>query len=207
MKTIDPLTSTIRATNPTSTSVTVNDLTFEPGQSRYVTFLWMRNHYGDPRSKQSMPSIVKIPGSDQSIAVQPRETELARVRTVWNVYAGGNSWEDIPALEFYLDDERIYTVYDDPTGTTTSPHTESEATFAAQQDRISKLEQTIDAILKATGVSRENLPFDLADPTANADDLDIPTDDSTASRTTSPFAHAEPVDALLMDENGEAQAL
>jgi len=195
MQVLDPISSTIRATNPTDETVTVGGIVFAPGASKYVTFLWMRNHYGDPRSIPDAPRIVKLPGSDQAMAVQPRQTELARVNTVWGMPHREGGWDSIPKLQFFTEDnERLVTPFEDPSGMSTSLHTESEATFAAQQDRIDKLEKTLDMVLKATGVSKENLPFDVDNPITE----DIPTDDSVTDKTTSPWNAAE---AIFIDDD------
>lgn len=191
--------STIRAHNSTDAPITVGQYTIQPGGNQYVSFLWMRNHYGDPRSKQDTPSVVKLPGTDQTVAVQARQSELARVNTVWGIPE--KFWQDIPPLEFYDDNgDRIVTVYDDPTGMSTTAHTDSESTFLAQQERIEKLETMLEMVLKATGTPKENLPFDLDEPEANAGDLDIPSDESITSHTTSPWESSAPIDALLMDD-------
>ncbi len=200
---LDP-NDTIRAYNDTDTPITVGAYTFAPGQSKFVSFLWMRNHYGDPRSIPSAPRILRLRDQDQSVAVQPRQTEVMRINCIWGIDADPTkTWADIPALQFFDEDNvRIITVFDDPSGESVTPHSTSEKTFIEQQDRIAKLEQTLDLVLKATGVAKENLPFDLDAPDED-DSSDIPTDESTTTRTTSPWESAEP-DTSLMEPGQKA---
>lgn len=191
--------STIIAYNPSDLTIDVVDTIFAPHQRRYVSFLWMRNHYGDPRSVQDMPRIVKLPNREP-LSVQARQVELRRVNDMWNIGSmeGLRKWSDIPVIEFYDEEgERILTVYDDPTGQHSSPSGQTIADAAADADRIARLEAQVADLARVAGIDRESLEAEL-DPAPDPSTPNIPTDDSTATRTTSPWAGADP--ALMVDE-------
>lgn len=181
----------VQAVNNTDEPIEWDGYTYQPGGKRMVPFLAMANSFGDPRSTIGAHQIFRAPDGTSGV-IPPREIQRGKIAVAWCAGSGPGysiTWEQIPKLEFYdVDGERIYTVYDDPTGDKIMPANASvehqrdlEATVRRQQRQINQL-------LTLQGLSVNDLPDDSEIP---PDLADIPADDSTASTTQSPWAHAE----------------
>lgn len=174
----------VKAINKTGATVDSAGVVFSPGQERIVSFSWMVNQYGDPRSVGDTPQIVRSTDGS-SMLIQSRDAERLKVNRFWNIGPPPlRQWTEIPPLEFYtLDGERLYTVFDDPTG----DHTAQAVTTVDEQQKmrstIADQQRQIQRLLEITGLTNEAIPTD-----------NLPQDDSTAPRTTSPWAHSEPLD-------------
>jgi len=186
----------IRAVNPSDETVDVAGVKFGPGAYKMMPFAWMVNHYGDPRSVLGKFQVWQTREGQQGV-VQPREMERMKINTMWNISPGGRAWEDVPYVEFYtVEDERIYTVYDDPFGEKVTPMTQTVDEAKQLKETVLRQQRQIDQLLAVSGLDRDALPAEPAAPP------DIPTDESTATSTTSPWAHSQDgVDALYVDED------
>lgn len=181
----------VQAVNNTDEPLEWDGYTYQPGARRMVPFLAMANSFGDPRSVNGTHQIFRSPDGTTGV-IPPREVQRGKVAVAWNAGSGPGysiSWDEIPTIEFYnVDGERIFTVYDDPTGDKIMP---ANASIEQQRDlekTIRRQQAQINQLLALQGLSESDLPDDSEIP---PDVLDIPSDDSSASTTQSPWAHAE----------------
>lgn len=178
----------VRATNPSDEYVDIVGTGFQPHQTRVVSFQWMTNQFGDPRSVQGSHQVVRA-ADGTSALIQSRESELLKVNRFWDVGPHNRTWEDIPHIEFEtMEGERIYTVYDDPTGSHVSLAQTTIDEQHALVETIRRQQQQIDKLLEISGLTREAIP------TTTHPETDIPEDDSTTNHTTSPWEASHPIE-------------
>ena len=181
----------VQASNNTDEPIEWDGYTYQPGARRMVPFLAMTNSFGDPRSVNGTHQIFRSPDGTTGV-IPPREIQRGKVAVAWNAGSGpGYSilWDEIPKLEFYnVDGERIFTVYDDPTGDKIMPANASVEHQRDLETTIRKQQRQINQLLALQGLDANDLPDDSEIP---PDLSDIPADDSSASTTQSPWAHAE----------------
>jgi hypothetical protein len=179
----------VKARNNSEHEVDVVGTKFKPFEMKVVTFPWMMNHFGDPRSILDQYQVIRMPNG-VTTGVAARQVEVGRVQRMWNIGSGPGLrvWEDIPKIEFStMDDERIFTAYDDPTGSHATAASTTVNDAAAQQEKIRTLERQVAQLLEISGLDDDALPVD--------DSANIPVDESTPDEhTTSPWAGAEPID-------------
>lgn len=185
----------VQAKNESDLEVDVVGTIFPPHAMKVVTFPWMMNHFGDPRSVRDSYQVIRLPNGT-TMGVAPRQVEVERVNRMWNCGAGDGmrAWADIPKITFYnMDGERIFTAYDDPGGTRSTVASTTIDEQAAQQSKIQTLERQVAQLLEISGLDKDALPSD-----------DIPTDDSLVTGTTSPWASSESI--ILDDEDVRSQS-
>lgn len=193
-------TDLVKAHNPSDSTVDVVGVKFPPHSMKVVTFAWMMNHYGDPRSIRDNYQVVRLPNG-QTTGVAPRQVEVQRVTRMWNIGVGPGmrAWGDIPVLKFStMEDESIQTAFDDPAGDSATSATTSIRDQAQQDERIRTLQKQVEQLLQISGLDHDAIPVDEAD---------LPSDESEAStETTSPWAGAEsvtiPTDSEAIDAFG-----
>lgn len=180
----------VQAVNDTDNDIEWDGYIYHPGQRRMVPYLAMTNSFGDPRSVNGTHQIFRAPDGTSGV-IAPREIQRGKVSVAWNAGSGPGysiTWDQIPKITFYnVDGERIYTVVDDPTGDKIMP---ANASIEHQRDletTIRRQQRQINQLLALQGIEAHDLPDDEIPP----DLADIPADDSTASTTQSPWAHAE----------------
>lgn len=158
----------------------------QPGGQAAVPYLKMMNSHGDPRSIPGQHRVY-MSGNGERGVVQPREVERSRVSNMWSV-GPERPWTDIPPVTFYtMDGERIFTVVDDPQGDHVAPAELTVDQQAHLQKTVDRQQEVIDRLLEVSGLDKDAIPPDVQPVEVPPD---IPTDDSTASDTQSPFAHA-----------------
>lgn len=155
------------------------------GSQSSVPYLNMVNSFGDPRSTLGGHQVYMASNGERGV-VQPREVERNKVMNYWKD-------PDNPHLSFYtMDGERLWTVADDPNGDHVMPASMSVDQQTALQQTVERQQQIIERLLEVSGLDKDAIPDQLPP--------DIPTDDSTASATQSPFAHASDDDIPTIEE-------
>lgn len=108
--------------------------------------------FGDPRSSTNVMSI----RDEQGVVtwVGDRATEVRRLRTKYdNQFGDETQIVNAPKVEVYdLDDNRIYTVLDDPQGDTTSLVTNTVADQATLLAQLQRQDRMIRALMEAQGM-------------------------------------------------------
>lgn len=184
--------SMIKVVNPADHDVDVVGVKFPPHSTKIMTFPWMMNHYGDPRSVADRYQVIRTPEGN-TMGVPPRQVEVQRVNRMWNVGANTDrepnalrSWDQIPRLEFYtMEDERILTPFDDPTGSNVTPANTSVGEMDALRAEMEKQRREIAQLRELTGLDESAIPSD----------VDLPVDESTSRETKSPWAKSQSLDA------------
>lgn len=163
---------------------------YPAGSTSTVPFLNMANSFGDPRAVAGVHQPF-LSGKGEKGVIQPREDERNRVQTVWRI--GGPdpiyAWDDLPKLSFYtMDGERLFTVAEDPYGEHVTPANLTVDQQQVLQHTVERQQEIINRLLEVSGLDKDALPTDGESVSLP---IDLPTDDSTASDTTSPWAHAD----------------
>jgi|SRR5215471_2215684 len=123
-----------------------------PNEDQFVPFPAIALWFGDPRSAAAVGSLQDERGV--RTWVPDRETEVRRLRAKYDNRMGDESLiENHPSVEIYtLDNERVYTVLDDPTGdrviaavSTVADQRDLAALVAKQQLQIEALTQIVTA--------------------------------------------------------------
>jgi hypothetical protein len=97
---------------------------FQPGQERRVRVDWMRDWFGDERSRKDAQVFKPDGENGEKIIIQNREFELDKLKHRWGGWTYPERWNNPddenysrPEVEVYtLDGERVTTVIDDPEG-------------------------------------------------------------------------------------------
>jgi hypothetical protein len=158
---------------------------YPAGSTSTVPYLNMVNTFGDPRATNGSHQVY-VAGNGEKGVIQPRESERQKVMTYWK--------DDLnPRPTFYtMDGERLYTVADDPFGNHVMPASMTVDQQTALQKTVERQQQVINRLLEVAGLDSDAIPQSLttvALDTAPDVPSEIPTDDSTANETQSPWAH------------------
>jgi hypothetical protein len=96
----------------------------QPGQQMRIRVEWMRDWFGDERSRRDTQVLKPDGENGDHIIVQTREYEVDKLKHRWGGMTYAERWNDPddenysrPHVEVYtLDGERVTTVLDDPEG-------------------------------------------------------------------------------------------
>jgi len=184
----------VQVRNNTEKNIQWDGRDYPAGSTRTVPYLNMINGFGDPRSTNGSHQVFRATNGEQGV-IQPRESERIKVSNIWGIGNGGtNTWEDIPHLEFFdmESGEKLYTVVEDPLGNHTAPANPTIEQQTVLQKTVERQQQVINRLLEVAGLDADAIPQSLttvALDTAPDVPSEIPTDDSTADETQSPWAH------------------
>lgn len=157
------------------------DYVIPPGGTDFMPFEAMKLFFGDPRSTNQVRSMRDSRGITSFLP--DRQTEVRRLRLLYSHGFGdftGNEgsdvvWEQdkIPHIEVRtLNDERIYTVLDDPAGSSVLPALTSQADESRLRDVVEQQGRLIRSLMSRMGMESSS---DLANPEIPEDLLPPPT--------------------------------
>lgn len=173
----------VQVINQTDHDIIWDGTTYFPGQRRIVPYLAMVNSFGDPRSQNDRPQIYST-GTGTGV-IPARNDERLKISRMWT----NMTWDEIPSLQFFtIDNERLFTVRDDPMGEKSTPADISVERQRDLESVIKRQQRQIADLMALTGLETSDLPTE----DAALIPADIPTDDSTSDKTQSPWAHSEP---------------
>lgn len=184
----------VQVLNSTDHDIIWDGITYFPGQRRVVSYLAMVNSFGDPRALNGRPQVYQA-GNGQGV-IPAREDERVKVARAWMAGSGPGycmTWDEIPTLQFFtMDNERVFTVRDDPAGEKSTP---ADLSIEKQRDLesiIKRQQRQIADLMAMAGLENSDFPSD----DAASIPADIPTDPSASDQTQSPWAHSEPPNDL-----------
>jgi hypothetical protein len=157
-------------------------VTVQPGKVGMATFEQVVNHFGHPAAGTVPTKMFDETGAMH--VVPPRADERARIsiKQNWELgqpHAGTGlmTLNRVPDVEIYdQDDQRIWTVAEDPLG---EHQMTSTATPFNQTDQIARMERQLDLMKKQmSGGSADLRVPGVSQTDSELPDLDVPTDDS-----------------------------
>jgi hypothetical protein len=147
-----------------------------PGQQMRVRVEWMRDWFGDERSRKDTQVFKPDGENGERVIIQTREYEVDKLKMRWGGMTYPERWNDPdneyycqPQIEVYtLDGERVTTVLDDPEGkgyTNVLRTVDEQRLIDDELDqmrrRIAILEaQKDDGVTTLTDYSEDDLPKD-----------------------------------------------
>lgn len=162
--------------------------------------------FGDPRSGENMASMRDETGVVYWIPDRP--TEVRRLRLKYGLETGNERTFEgtggrIPDVRiFTIDGEPVQFVINDPSGKAVEPARITEQEREGLMAIVERQQRQIEMLLTHFNMEEGAVPLPKEPPDVPADvpaesssnPLDIPEDDSTTNHTTSPAAHAYPVE-------------